>query len=89
MSEVYKVRGAKYLIIDAHGKAHWSESPSSVTACLNIDKSKLVEWTEYLRDNVYIKVGNKVFRQMVGIPMENLFLFNYEYTFMKNLMRDM
>ena len=51
---------------------------------------------EYLIDNVYIKVGNKVFRQIVGIPMgtdcapqlANLFLFNYEYTFMRNLMRD-
>ena len=81
--EAYKVRGAKYLIVDTHGKAHWSESPSSVTACLNIDKNKLVEWMEYLIDNVYIKVGNKVFRQTVGIPMgtdcapqlANLFLF--------------
>ena len=61
--ETYKVRGAKYLIVDTHGKAHWSEAPSSVTACLNIDKNKLVE------DNVYIKVGNKGFRQTVGIPM--------------------
>ena len=94
--EAYKVRGAKYLIVDTHGKAHWSESPSSVTACLNIDKNKLVEWMEYLIDNVYIKVGNKVFRQTVGIPMgtdcapqlANLFLFNYEYTFMRNLMKD-
>ena len=88
--EAYKVRGAKYLIVDTHGKAHWSESPSSVTTCLNIE---LVEWMEYLIDNVYIKVGSKVFRQTVGIPMgtdcapqlANLF---FEYTFMRNLTRE-
>ena len=45
--ETYKVRGAKYLIVDTHGKAHWSESPSSVTACVNIDKN---ERMEYLAD---------------------------------------
>ena len=59
-------------------------------------KSKLVEWTEYLIDNVYIKVGNNVYRQTIGIPMgtncapqlANLFLFHYEHLYMKNLMHD-
>ena len=53
-----------------------------------------MEWTEYLIDNVYIKVGNNVYRQTMGIPMgtdcapqlANLFLFHYEYLYMKNLM---
>ena len=44
--------------------------------------------------NVYIKVGSKVYRQTVGIPMgtdcapqlANLFLFHYEYSYMKILM---
>ena len=55
-----------------------------------------MEWTEYLIDNVYIKVGNNVYRQTIGIPMgtncvsqlEKLFLFHYEYSYMKNLMHD-
>ena len=63
---------------------------------LSVSKSKLVEWTEYLIDNVYIKVGNNLYRQTIGIPMgtdcapqlANLFLFHYEYLYMKNLMRD-
>ena len=83
--EAYKVRGAKYLIVDRHGKAHWSQSPSSVTTCMSIDKSKLVELTEYLIDNVYVKAGNRVYRQTIGIPMgtdctpqlENLYLFHH------------
>ena len=64
----------------------------------SIDKSKLIEWTDYLVDNVYmyVKVGNKVYHQTIGIPMgtdcapqlANLFLFHYEYSYMKKLMKD-
>ena len=79
---------AKYLIVDTHGKA---QIPLLTTL---VRVRKLVEWTNYLIDNVYIKVGNRVYRQTVGIPMgtdcapqlANLFLFHYEYIFMKNLM---
>ena len=43
--------------------------------------------TTYLVDNVYISVGNKVFRQCIGIPMgtncapllANLYAFYFEY----------
>ena len=42
-------------------------------------------------DNVYNEVGNRVYRQRIGIPMgtdcapllANLFLFHYEYNMMK------
>ena len=94
--EAFKIRGAKYIIVDRHGNGHWSLELASSTACVSVSKSKLVEWTEYLIDNVYIKVGNNVYRQTIGIPMgtdcapqlANLFLFHYEYLYMKNLMRD-
>ena len=51
---------------------------------------------EFLIDNIYIKVGNRVFRQQVGIPMgtdcapvlANLFLFYYEYQYMKELIKN-
>ena len=92
--ESFKVRGAKYLIVDRNGTAHWSQTPSSSVSCVSIDKGKLVEWTDYLIDNVYIKVGDKVYWQTIGIPMgrdcapqlANLFLFHYEYSYMKRLM---
>ena len=32
-------------------------------------EDSLMEMIEYLIDNIYIKVGSKVFRQQVGIPM--------------------
>ena len=68
--EAFKIRGSKYLIVSKDGKAHWSLEPSLWSACVSVDNSKLVEWTNYLIDNVYIKVGFKVYRQTVGIPME-------------------
>ena len=50
---------------------------------------------EFLIDNIYIRVGNRVFRQIVGIPMgtdcapllANMFLFYYEYKYIKELIR--
>ena len=48
-----------------------------------VSEGELMEWLEFLIGNVYIRVGNKVFRQRIGIPMgtdcapllANLFLF--------------
>ena len=50
---------------------------------------------DYLIDNIFVCVGNKVFKQSIGIPMgtdcapllANLYLFHFEYKFMKNLMK--
>ena len=52
----------------------------------SIRDDSLIDVIEYLIDNICIKVGSKVFRQQVGIPMgtdcapllANLFLFYYE-----------
>ena len=51
---------------------------------------------EYLINNIYVSIGNRVDRQCVGIPMgtdcapllANLFLFYYEYKYMKNLIKN-
>ena len=83
-------------VVDKNGKAHWSQTPSLSDKCRNIDMNKLIEMLDYLIDSIFIRVGNKVFRQTIGIPMgtdcapllANLFLFYYEYHYMKNLIRD-
>ena len=36
---------------------------------INIDRYKLGEMIEYLVDNIYVQVGNKVFRQCISILM--------------------
>ena len=46
-------------------------------------------------DNVYISVGNRIYKQTVGIPMSkdcapmlaNLFLFSYEYAYTKEKLK--
>ena len=72
--------------------AYWSVEPTS-GFCFSFDK--LREMLEYLIDNIYIVVGNRVFQQHIGIPMgtdcapllANIYLFYYEYNYMKNLMK--
>ena len=82
--------------MDKYGNAWWSDTPSTASYKTSIRENSLIEMMEYLIDNIYITVGNKVFRQQVGIPMgtdcapllANLFLFYYEYQYMKNLVKD-
>ena len=96
IKEAYRVRGSKYIIIDTQGNTHWSITPSSVASCRSMDVKGLIKLLQYLVDNVYIEVGNEVFRQTIGIPMgtdcapqlANLFLFYYEYSYMKNLIKN-
>ena len=96
VKEAYRVRGNKFLVVDKYGNACWSDTPSTASYKTSIREDSLIEMTEYLIDNIYIKVGNKIFRQQVGILMgidcapllANLILFYYEYKYMKNLVKD-
>ena len=70
--EAFKVRGSKYLKVSKDGKAHWSLEPSLWSACVSVDNSKLVEWTNYLIDNVYIKVGSKGIDRLLAFLWEQI-----------------
>ena len=80
VKEAYTIRGAKYLNIKRQGIAYWSQSQSGERS---ITLNELVNMLEYLVDNIFIEVGNRVFRHCIGIPMgtdcgpliANLFLF--------------
>ena len=93
IQEAYKIRGAKFLCVRDSGTTYWSVSRSTHR---DIDEKELFDMLEFLIDNVYIEVGNKVFRQRVGIPMgtncapliANLFLFFYEYKYMRYLLKN-
>ena len=82
--------------MDKYGNACWSDTPSTASYKTSIREDSLIDVMEYLIDNIYIQVANKVFRQQVGIPKDtncapllaNLFLFYYEYEYMKNLVKD-
>ena len=59
VNEAFRVRGAGFLAVNRQGVAYWSVEPTS----------GLWEMLEYLIDNIYIVVGNRVFQQHIGIPM--------------------
>ena len=46
---------------------YWSDAAS--TRDHNITEDRLVEQIKFLVDNIYIQVGNRIFRQTIGIPM--------------------
>ena len=57
---------------------------------------RICDALSFLLDNIYIRFGTKLYRQVVGIPMgtncaplvADLFLFCYERDFMKDLSND-
>ena len=70
--------------------AKWTNSPRKNTnAFSDKDVINLMCW---LIDNIYVKFGDKLFRQVIGIPMgtdcapylANLFLYSYEYKWIDN-----
>jgi hypothetical protein len=55
----------------------------------------LIKMIAWLIDNTYVRIGDKVFRQVIGIPMgtdcapflANLFLFSYEFQWMNEILK--
>ena len=58
-----------------------------------LDVHEFIEVFNFVIDNIFIEVGSIVFQQVIGIPMgtdctplvANLFLFSFEFSFMKEL----
>ena len=92
VKEAYRVRGATY--ISAGHNVFWSDK--AYRGHTNITVDKLIEYIQFLINNIYVKVGNRVFKQTIGIPMgtdcapllANLFLFFYEYKYVKDKLKD-
>ena len=65
--------------------ARWTSNPREDTT--HMDCNKMIRVMNWLIDNIFVKFGDKVFRQVIGIPMgtdcapflANLFLYSYEY----------
>ena len=70
--------------------ATWNKRNNTI----KISKDKLIEYINYLIDNIYITVGQNTFRQIIGIPMgtdcapylANLYLYALEHAYLKDLM---
>ena len=58
-----------------------------------VTSNDICKMTEFLVDNIYVRFGEQLFRQMVGIPMgtncapllADLFLYSYENGFLDKL----
>ena len=56
---------------------------------------RYAEWWSFLIDNIFVKFGGCLFRQVIGIPMgtncapllADLFLYSYESEFLDNMIR--
>ena len=87
VQEAYRVSDSEYIVADTDGNVYWSDIVSNSLLKQNISEEMLVTYVEYLIDNIYVNIGNKTYRQCIGIPMgtdcaplvANLFLFHYEY----------
>ena len=70
--------------------------PNNSKAKIKFDITLVKEALEYLIKNCFFTFGNKVFRQVIGIPMgsdpapfmANLFLYHYESLWIKKLKKD-
>ena len=95
IQEAYRVRDSEYIVADTNGNAYWSDITSTSSVKRNITDEMLIACVEYVINNIYVGIGNRVYRQCIGIPMgtdcallvANLFLFYYEYKYMRNLIK--
>ena len=77
-----------YIFVDDYG-ASWGKRYNAH----KLDKNELLEYINFLIDNIYVTVGNDVFRQVIGIPMgtdcapflANLYLYALEFEFLEKL----
>ena len=62
-------------------------------AAKKYDGTLICQMIDFLTDNTYIKIGNHLFRQCIGIPMgtncapllDNLFLYSYDVEFLRSM----
>ena len=82
----------KCIAINRFGKAHWVDN-SSKSRQHYYTKESIIDAVLYIVKNCYFKLGDKLFRQDIGIPMgsdpspffANLFLYHYESSWLKNV----
>jgi len=91
---VFKGGNKKVISINKHGTARWTTSSKNAKA--NYDLDKTLKALKFVLDNCHFKFGNKMFRQIVGIPMgsdpapyfANLFLYCYESRWLNRMKKE-
>ena len=83
-------RRYKHLVVNGDGTFFTNEETSAGKRC---DETLICKMIDFLIDNIYIKIGNHLFRQCIGIPMgtncapllANLFMYSYEVEFVRSM----
>ena len=91
---IFKGGNKKYISINKHRTARWTTSSKNAKA--NYDLDKTLKALKFVLDNCHFKFGNKMFRQIVGIPMgsdpapyfANLFLYCYESRWLNRMKKE-
>ena len=80
--------------INKYGIARWTKYANNSQPKYDLDK--ILKAIKFLQDNCHFTFGNKLFRQIVGIPMgsdpapyfANLFLYRYESRWINKMKKD-
>ena len=81
----YNTRDASHMAL-GRDYAYWTSRPVANTR--NLMVNQLVEMFNFLIDNIYIQIGSAVPMGTDRAPLvADLFLFSYEFEFMKSLIR--
>ena len=87
----FKGRSKHPIKVDAYGNAYWCEKKNSKDKYYF--KVDVIRAVKFLLENCFFTIGNKVLRQIIGIPMggdpapfwANLFLFYFEHKWIKKM----
>ena len=96
LERVFTTRGKTFIATNSY-HTFWTNDRKS-TKYTHFTYRQLCLAVDFLIDNIYVRFGNSVFRQVIGIPMgtnsapllADLFLHTFEYDFMlKTMKKDM
>ena len=91
---IFKGGGKSFISISKYGIARWTKYANNSHSTYHLDK--ILSGIKFLLDNCHFKFGNKLFRQIIGIPMgsdpapyfANLFLYRYESRWLNKMKKE-
>ena len=91
---IFKGGLCKYIVVDKLGTARWANRCCQSSSAY--DKNKIMEAVQYILGNCHFKCGNKLFKQVIGIPMgsdpapyfANLFLYHHESRWLNKMKKE-
>ena len=92
---MYKGGTRQKISVNFFGTAYWANKIQP-SALFTFSKEHLIDAVQYLLNNCYFKLGDKLFKQQIGIPMgsdpapffANLFLYWYESTWLLRMKKE-